>query len=101
MDFDIARCLVRLRECQDCMARGWTAVGKIGPVEPAVKYGADTRLYIFYILEAEHTEGSFHNVTAHVSQCTCAVVPPAPPVERSDVVDIVSVWGGTQPKVPI
>src|SRR5258708_2654196 len=40
-------------------------------------------------------------MTSHIAQCAGAKLPPAAPVERHEVIDIVGFYGSPEPQIPI
>src|SRR5690606_31129603 len=64
-------------------------------------YASDTGVYVGRITESENAEGRFYQVTRHVTERSCSVIPPATPVKGNDLLNVVFIRRSAQPQIPI
>src|SRR6185437_14314897 len=83
------------------MRRRRTAVGEIALLEFACENTSDTTLSLRGVIEVEHLEGRSDDMATHVTQCSGTIIPPAAPVKRNEVVDVIFLRRRTEPKVPV
>src|ERR1700722_20245942 len=78
-----------------------TTIREITLLELSGPYPAHTTFRLCRITQPQHLESRRNDMTTHIPKSAGAIIPPAPPIERHQVVHIIAVRRRIQTQVPI